>query len=266
MMINSSSPLEYEYSGLLARTWDLFRGDTSRWEDRFLFLSLVREWGQPVLDVGCGTGRILLDFLALGIDIDGVDLSPQMLTLCREKAARLGLSPSLAQQKMEALSPHRPYRTILVPSSSFQLVTDPSLALQAMARFHQHLIPGGALVMPFMVLRQAGEPDLQDWQLAKEKTRPEDGAVVRRWSTSRYDPVTQLEHTEDRYEVTFAGRVIQEERHRRSPATREYSQDQALDLYHQAGFDPIRVYSGFSRDPAQNGDTLFTVVGVKTAA
>ena len=49
----------YEYRGLIASNWDLLRGDTSEWDDRFFFLDVVRESGPPVLDVGCGTGRLL---------------------------------------------------------------------------------------------------------------------------------------------------------------------------------------------------------------
>ena len=80
----------YEYSGLMAQAWDLLRGDTSQWSDRFFFLDIIQRYGQPVLDIGCGTGRLLLDYLAQGIDVDGVDNSPQMLALCRQKAAQQG--------------------------------------------------------------------------------------------------------------------------------------------------------------------------------
>ncbi len=55
---------EYEYRGMMAKTWDLFRGDTSNWEDRTFFLEIIQASGQPALDVGCGTGRLLLDYLA----------------------------------------------------------------------------------------------------------------------------------------------------------------------------------------------------------
>ena len=78
---------DYEYKGLMAEFWDFFRGDTSTWEDRAFYLEAIEKYGQPVLDVGCGTGRLLVDFAKQGIDIDGVDNSPEMLLLCVEKAA-----------------------------------------------------------------------------------------------------------------------------------------------------------------------------------
>src|SRR5436190_23495097 len=116
---------DYEYRGLIAQAWDLLRGDTSEWEDRPFYRDIIRVNGQPVLDIGCGTGRLLLDYLVEGIDIDGVDVSPEMLELCRQKAHKRGLHPTLYQQPMEALDLSRSYRTIMVPSSSFQLLTDP---------------------------------------------------------------------------------------------------------------------------------------------
>src|SRR4029079_489947 len=123
---------DYEYKGLMAQSWDLLRGDTSKSPDRLFYLNVIQTFGQPVLDVGCGTGRLLLDYLAHGIAIDGVDNSPDMLALCRHKASALGLAPTLYEQYLETLALPRQYRTIMIPSSTLQLVIDPAMAVQSL--------------------------------------------------------------------------------------------------------------------------------------
>jgi SAM-dependent methyltransferase len=251
--------LEYEYKGLMAQAWDVLRGDTSAWPDRFFYLEAVRRFGQPVLDVGCGTGRLLLDFLAQGIDADGVDNSPDMLALCRQKAVKLGLEPALHEQHMETLDLPRRYRAILVPSSSLQLIIDPAMADQAMRRFREHLAPGGTLVAPFMALWKEGDPLESEWE--RSAVRAADGATFRRVSRSRYDPHAECEHTEDMYQMIVDGRVAAEELHRRSPATRSYTQAQAQALFERAGFTGVRAYSEFTFEPARPEDGVFMLTG-----
>jgi SAM-dependent methyltransferase len=251
----------YEYYGLMATFWDLFRGDTSTWEDRFFYLEVVKKYGQPVLDVGCGTGRILLDFMGQGIDIDGVDNSPDMLALLKQKAEKLDLKPTVHQQEMTQLSLPRRYQTVLVPSSSFQLLLDAALPPAAMDRFYEHLLPGGVLAMPFMTLWKSGDP--LESESTGEATRPEDGATVRRWQYSRFEPETDFEHTIDRYEIIKDGQVIASEEHNQSPATRSYSQEQAVVLYRNAGFKEVQVFDGFSFNPAGPVDMVFCVLGIK---
>ena len=114
----------YEYYGLMVKYWDLLRGDTSTWSDRFFYLDVIKKYGQPVLDIGCGAGRLLIDYLSQGIDIDGVDNSPEMIALCRENAEKKGLKPNLYIQSMTELQLPRKYKTILVPSSSMQLYSN----------------------------------------------------------------------------------------------------------------------------------------------
>lgn len=265
-MSNDVNDQDYEYKGLIAQSWDLLRGDTSNWTDRFFFKEVVRRSGGPVLDVGCGTGRLLLDFLQDGVDIDGVDNSPEMLDLLRQKAEGMGLQVNAYLQTMETLALPRKYQTIIVPSSSFQLVLDREAAKEAMRRFYSHLLPGGWLAMPFMVIwsESTGEPLEEEWHKVREAARP-DGLTVRRWVRARYDPVEKLEHTEDRYELLRDNEIVYTEEHKRSPATRWYSQEEAVALYRDAGFDEISVYKDFTWEPASPEDWIFLVVGVKSS-
>jgi len=265
--MSDASP-DYEYRGMVASTWDLLRGDYSTWPDRTFYRSIIERAGQPALDVGCGTGRLLLDYLAAEIDVDGVDNSPEMLALCRKGGAAAGidLSDRLFEQPMQQLDmPHR-YRTIFVPSSSFQLVTDPAEAREAMRRLHDHLLPGGVLVMSLMLLVPASPPphmEWTDWVKAGRQRRPEDGATVRRQIRTKYDYAQQLEHTETRYEVVRDGAVVEEEMHARSPSTRWYTQEQTGQLYLDAGFAGVRLTSGFTETPASPDDRIFCVFGTR---
>lgn len=252
---------DYEYRGLMAEAWDVLRGDTSDWPDRSFYLDIIRKFGQPVLDVGCGTGRLLLDYLLQGIDIDGVDNSPEMLVLCRQKAKTLGISPVLHEQYLESLTLPRQYRTILIPSSTFQLVIEPDRVRESLRRLYDHLLPGGALAASVMTIWKTGDPLYSEWEKTAE--RASDGAKLRRVSRSWYNPESELEDTEDLYQLIVDDKVVQEETHRRSPATRSYTQEQALTLFESIGFDTVELFSEFTFEPVKADDGLFSVVAVK---
>ncbi len=252
-----------EYYGLHASTWDLFRRGHEGWDDRHLYEKVIRQYGQPALDVGCATGRLILTYMKEGIDVDGVDASADMLAICRSKAEVAGLQPTLYEQRMERLDLPRTYKTIIVSSSSFTLLTDLDSSRAAMDGFCRHLDHGGALVMPFGTPWSEGDPLVTDWELEKEATREEDGAVVRRWSRGQYDPETQLQSDECRYDVILHGRTIKQEHHRSYPATRSYTQEQAIALYADAGLVNIRVWKNFTTEAATEDDKLFTVIGVR---
>lgn len=258
----SSSPA-YEYHGLMVKYWDLLRGDTSQWPDRSQFLEVIKKYGQPVLDIGCSSGRLVLDYLAQGIDIDGVDISPEMIALCRQNAQKRGLNPSLYVQDMTELNLPRRYRTILIPSSSLQLLLNPAQPPAALKRVYEHLEPGGVCISSFMTLWQPGEP--LESEFTQEATS-EDGFLVRRAGWWRYNPATGLDETRDVWEVLSDGKVVESETHVQSPATRSYTQEQALALFRRAGFQNIQVFSEFTFDPAQPTDSLFTVLGVKSSS
>ncbi len=260
---------EYEYRGMLAQSWDLLRGDYSTWPDRPLYREIIEQQAGPALDVGCGTGRLILDYLAAGLDVDGVDNSPEMLALCREKAAALGIKVEdrLFLQEMDQLDLPRKYATIFVPSLSFQLVLDPAAAASTMVRFHDQLAPGGVLVMSLksrLWENRRTPPQMQwsSWFKLAEK-QLENGDTVRRFIREMYDHDQQLEHEENRFEVLRDGEVIESEFHSRCPCVRWYSQDQALALFARAGFTDVRMTAAESAVPATLEDNSVKIRGTR---
>lgn len=252
---------DYDYRGLIASTWDLWRNDTANWADRNLYLELVREFGEPVLDLGCGTGRILLDFRELGIDIDGLDDSPEMLEVCRQKARDAGLSVALIQQKIQNLVLPRRYRTILAPSSVLQLVTSEGEAKSLVRSLHNALEPGGVLAGSFAFEWRQGDPLDTGWELLFERMRAEDGATVRSWVREWREPALKQWHTEQKFEVSLGGDVVHEELQVRSPEGQWYSQSEARALFEEAGFREVRLFHEFTNEPVQAEDRLFVVLG-----
>jgi SAM-dependent methyltransferase len=136
-----SDPKTWHY-GLVAKWWAEFKLDGPEVE----FLRPYVEAGQPALDVACGTGRVLIPLLGAGLDVDGSDLSPDMLALCRERAEREGLTPNLYAQASHELDLPRSYRTIYM-CGSFGIGGNRDHDREALRRLYDHLEPGGLLIL-----------------------------------------------------------------------------------------------------------------------
>jgi SAM-dependent methyltransferase len=106
------------HQGLVAKWWSEFKHDGP---EIAYFQGFIQDGGEPALDLGCGTGRLLLPYLRAGLDVDGCDVSADMLALCSEQAAREGLSPTLYEQAMHELDlPRANKRSPLEPAHVFQ--------------------------------------------------------------------------------------------------------------------------------------------------
>jgi len=129
--------------GLMARYWA--ENNTTGPEIEY-FQQQIEKYGQPALDAGCGTGRLLIPFLRAGLDVDGCDVSGDMLAYCQQTAAREGLSPRLYRQALHNLDLPRRYQTI-VACGVFGIGVSREQDFVALQRFHQHLLPGGMLLL-----------------------------------------------------------------------------------------------------------------------
>ncbi len=138
-----SSSVRTWHHGLVARWWAEFNegGD-----DVEVFRDAIAAAGEPVLDAGCGTGRLLLPLARAGVDVDGSDASADMLDWCARRLAGEGLSAALYPLAMHELELPRRYRTALV-CGAFGLGVDRAADLEGLRRLHRHLEPGGLLLM-----------------------------------------------------------------------------------------------------------------------
>lgn len=253
----------YDYNGIIAEYWDLLRGDTSKWSSRPYFLTLIEESGQPALDVACGTGRLLFDYLGEGVDIDGIDYAADMIAVCRQKAEDMGVQPNLTVQTMQELDLSRRYQTIIVPSSSFLHLTEIEDARRALERFYEHLNPGGLLAMSLRVFEPEDEVP---WMIDQEAIRPNDGATIRRWFRCTYDVPRRQQNSEDRYEIIQNGEIVESYYFVAAPYLTWYTVNEAKALLEAAGYVDVQAHADFTFDPAAEDEMSYIVLGKRPLA
>ncbi len=130
--------------GEIARDYDLIYGDL---HDLEFYLNEARNARGSVLEIACGTGRILLQLLKQGIDITGMDLSEEMLGVLRKKAESMGLDPKLMKADMRDFRIEQKFKLIIVPYRSFLHLHTDEDRKKALERFMEHLAPGGRLIL-----------------------------------------------------------------------------------------------------------------------
>lgn len=132
------------HRGLVADWWAEFNDDFRAHE-----IDYYRSWveaGGPILDAGCGHGRLLVPFLDAGLDVDGCDVSADMIDRCRSKAAAAGHAPTLRVQPLHELDMPRRYRTIMIVGT-FGIGSNRQRDQEALRRLRNHLEPGGTLLI-----------------------------------------------------------------------------------------------------------------------
>ncbi len=238
------------WTGIAAQIWDPGGGDEQQHDLDYIKRIIEANHG-PALDIGCGTGRLLLRYLAAGLDVDGLDSSADMLAICREKSAAKGLNPTLYQQSMHELDLPRQYKTIFIPCGTFCLLINRDDALQALRRMYAALAPGGELVFNlFWEMGKGGwfwnEIDGK-WHSMWYDNLPNGDQVFQYMLTDKVDHAEQQFFGRRRYRLVSNGQVIHEEIF---PAyERVYGKYEIQMMLEMTGFHDVRVYDGWQDEP-----------------
>jgi len=251
----TDNPQVWHY-GLVARWWAEF--NTSGPEIDY-FKALIERYGEPALDVACGTGRLLIPFLRAGLDVDGCDISPDMLALCTEKARSEGLTPRLYNQPMHELALPRKYKTIVV-CGGFALGGSRQQDQEALNRFFHHLAPGGALLLDnYLPYKDADEWRYwvkedrkslpEPWPSTGTRKRAENGEEIElRGRLAAFDPLDQVATREIRAFLWRDGEVLKQEEY--TLLERLYFRNELLAMLAIAGFKDVQVLGDYTEDDA----------------
>ena len=156
-----------------------------------LWRELAAERGGPVLDVGAGTGRVALDLAARGHEVVAVDLEPDLVAACAERAAERSLPVTAVAADARELALDGRHPLAIFPMQVAQLMGSDTARARMLASLRHVLEPGGlvavALADPFEgIPAEDVLPPLPDvlevdgWVLSSTPVavRPLDGSVA----------------------------------------------------------------------------------------
>jgi ubiquinone/menaquinone biosynthesis C-methylase UbiE len=179
-----------------AQFYDLEFGDLTA--DLLMIQQFAARCGSPILELACGTGRVLMPLAREGYRVTGIDVSPAMLEVAQHKVENEGLSDrvTLVEQDMRELDLPDRFQLAFIAVNSFMHLLSTEDQLATLARIRDHLNPGGILLLDLF------NPDLSrllDFRgqvaLDKVSVEPETGHRVMRFSTETVDLAQQTIRT-----------------------------------------------------------------------
>jgi len=189
---------------------------------------------ESILEVACGTGRLMTILESGGYRVTGLDLSPDMLTLARPRVKGV-----LARGDMRELGFREEFDAVLCLGSSFTYMSTDQDALKALRGFHSALKPGGILVLDNFNAEHFDPERYRDWR--ENVYRVEGATIIRRSRNRDWNPETQRWVAEWEYIIEKEGstqRVID------SGALRAFTCEQLSGLLCEAGFTGIQLLNG----------------------
>lgn len=241
----------YDRSPLFAELYDhtplyAARGDVA------FYVDCARQASGATLELGCGTGRILIPTAAAGCAVLGLDASGFMLERCRLKLERQPTDVQerarLVQANMTGFDLGEPFALVTIPFRGFQHLLRVEDQLGCLNAVHRHLAPGGRLIFDVFHPnpRYLHDPEYLEEREEFEETPLPDGRRFRRtWRIAAYRRAEQINEIEFIYYLTNADGS--KERIVELFPLRYFFRYELEHLLARAGFKLAALYGDFDR-------------------
>lgn len=218
------------------------------------FVEAATRAGGAVLEVGCGTGRVLIPTARAGVEITGLDLSPHMLAACREhlktESKEVRSRVRLVEGDMRHFELKQSFKLVTLPFRPFQHLTTVEDQLACLDCIRRHMETGGKIILDIFnpsLKALANQPTGEEMAEEPEFSMPDGRRVIRRHMVASRDLANQVIHTELVYYVTHPdGR---KERLVQAFPMRYLFKFEGEHLLARLGFVVEQVYSDYDKSP-----------------
>lgn len=224
-----------EYYGALCTK--VYESDKSVASDKELEFYLSFAKGEKVLEPMCGNGRMLIPFMQEGIDIEGFDMSEEMLKMCMEKGMQLDLKPVVSNQRIEAFHSADKYNLVMIPFGSFSLVPD-ELVSRSLQNMKSVLTSDGKLLLTIVKTPDEVE-ELPDWEKTNELLIGDE--LILEYKKVRYNVDEKVLFIQLKYESIVNGQLVKTEL--MDFPIRVYGLGEFEDLLKGIGFNNVIIHT-----------------------
>ena len=219
-----------------------------------------------MLELGSGTGRVLVPLLERGFEIVGIDTSEDMMARCLATCEAKGLQVELHEQSMLEFNLPRDFGMIFLGSGGLGLFISDQDIHATFERVMAHLKPGGLFIFGFEPLPLGDNKDANNniwgrWE--GDWIKGPDDVVIAWRRRVKYNPTTHVWDSLFIVEKFIGGSLIETEANQR--VGRYFTLDEAVQYANSAGFEDIRVTNWLTEDPPSN-DSKEIIVRCKKPA
>ena len=238
-----------------AKYYDGAYGTMKDLSDAPFYWELASQSGGPVLEIGCGTGRVLLPIAGEGIEIHGLDNSAPMLATLKEKLAKetreVRDRVSLHTGDMRDFHLNRKFPLVTIPFRPMQHMHTVTDQIRALAWAAAHLEKDGILAFDVFYPKFDRLPHRIGEEQLEAEWSPEPGTVIRRfYRKDSFDKIQQNFTLTFIFRIYHEGQLRSEEQESLSMSYYTYPHLRALFVL--AGLEPIAEYGSFSKAPLDN--------------
>lgn len=230
--------------------------DNVPYEDWCVYLTgLLRDYGCReglVLELGCGTGALTRLLAQAGYDMIGLDSSPDMLSIARERQAEEGTEILYLQQDMREFELYGTVAAVVSLCDSMNYITEYKELVQVFRLVNNYLDPGGYFIFDLNTPYKYREL-LADNTFAENR---EDCSFI--WENT-YDDETEL----NEYALTLfvRGEDGRYERFEEFHYQKAYAIETVEKAAAEAGMEFIAVYDAFTREePSDTGERVYVIL------